>query len=933
LTPTSESASAWCGKRVNMHPPLTDVASSFSLGRSLWTVEGLVAALKSRKFQQACLTDWETLAAVEAFDRLMRQEGLVPWVGISFALDVSGIPREVRLVATSDIGWPALVNFREAARQPTAGVVAIVGATDDPWWEREPDWQDRPDVVVELKPYQREWLDRLPARWHWVPHCRVRYAEPPDREALRVLAAVVGSPVDATASQLPPSPVDWLQPFRAWPQEALWQPEGGDSVFSDRRWKFPHFGPGDEAVILKTLAERGLAERYRGNVPAKAQAQLARELEIITSLGFAGYFLIVQDLVHWARRQNIRVGPGRGSAAASLVSYALGITVANPLDYGLVFERFLNPARRNWPDIDLDFEDTRRGDVIQYLRDRHGVDRVAQVGTYGTLAARAALRDVARVLGLDPAKVQTVMGRIDWALHDHLDAHWAELVEAARAVGLSGSWLSLARRLEGLPRHRSTHAAGVIVTPEPLSRLLLCHGDQDSGWVTDFEMDALERLGFVKLDILGLRTLTLVAHIEEALGAHDYAIESVPGQDDLTLKLLARGDTDGVFQLDGRGVKTLLRQMKPRSREEVMVVLALYRPGPMDAIHDFLKRRRQGYQPSAEDPWEALCADTFGILVYQEQLIAAVQQLAGLSLAEADLVRRAISKKDQELLAAEGQRLIEAMTARGYREEQAERFWQLVRSFGDYGFNKAHAVSYGLLSYYLAYLKAHYPLPFWAAQLTVHDHSDKLKEVMRQAVSQGIEVLPPHVNMSGSTFVVEDQAIRAGLTLVRGIGADSVSAILAERARGGAYTSTRQLADRLKHRLNPRALAALDAAGALAGLGRLEETQMTLFDAPVEREIGPRSISWRALTGFGWPVAVGPIYVRVEGDEWIPRVAVAIGALAKGYPGALEVQLIKSSQKAQTLGGVTLAGHWQAIEAIKRLEGVVAAGRQVRFRE
>ncbi|MCY0878023.1 MAG: DNA polymerase III subunit alpha [Firmicutes bacterium] len=916
-----------------MHPPLTDVASSFSLGRSLWTVEDLVRQLHLRGFRQACLTDWETLAGTEAFDRLMREAHMVPWVGVSFALEVRGTPREVRLIATDERGWPRLVNFRAAVRDPAPGTQVVLGADNEPWWASEPEWLERPDVVVELQPHQRDWALRLPSGWRWVPHCRVRLAHPSDAVALGVLAQVVGVAPEVGAEALPASPDEWLAPYRDWPQDRLWQPESTASVFSDRGWKLPRFGGQDEAALLRSLAERGLAERYRGQVPPQARARLARELEVITSLGFSGYFLIVQDLVGWARRHSIRVGPGRGSAAASLVSYALGITAANPLEYGLVFERFLNPARRNWPDIDLDFEDARRGEVIQYLRTRHGTDRVAQVGTYGTLAARAALREVGRALGIDPARVSAVMERMEWGPHDRLADHLAALTKAARAYGMDDRWIVLARRLEGLPRLRSIHAAGVIVAPTPLSQSLLCHGDARSGWVTDFDMDALERLGFVKLDILGLRTLSLVAKLEDALGIQESSLATVPDRDSETLRLLARGDTDGVFQLDGRGVKTLLRQMKPKSRDEVMVVLALYRPGPMEAIGEFLARRQRGYQASDDNPWEAWCAETFGIMVYQEQLMAAIQGLAGVSWAEADLVRRAISKKDHALLERQGERLRAQMIARGYRPAQAERFWEQVQAFGDYGFNKAHAVSYGLLSYYLAYLKAHYPLHFWMAQLAIHDHSDKLKEVMRVVVSQGIEILPPHVNHSLLSFTVENQAIRAGLGIIRGVSADQAAAIWEERRRGGPYRDARELRERVGYRIGGRTLELLSQTGALAGLGRLTGTQMTLFEEEAAEASGdPVKVAWHEITGFGWPMPDGPIYVRLDGDARMSAVTEQLGALKRKHPGPVPVEIIKDSRKALVLRDLTLSGHWTAIEDIKRIPGVLAAGRPVAFR-
>ncbi len=915
-----------------MNAPLTDVWSGYSLLRSLFTVPDLVKELARRGFGSALLADFETLAGTEEFDRLMRQAGLFPLVGVTRLFVVGGMAREIRLVAEMREAWPHLVRFRQWNGEPVQGLTVVVAASADPWWQRLAPARTGLSVVVELKPEQRSLVGRLPQGWCWVPASRVRFARPGDRPALELLGKIGGLARDPDASALPSDPATWLAPFQGWPDDRLWTPEPHDSFFFRRVWKMPRLADvADEAGKLRQDAQQGLTKRFAGRPTEEAQARLAYELDTIQELGFAGYFLMVADMVGWARNRGIRVGPGRGSAAGSLVSYALFITDVDPLQYGLVFERFLNPARRTLPDIDVDFEDTRRGEVIQYLRERHGRDQVAQIGTYGTLGARAALRDVARVAGLSHDRVSEVVRAVEWGIGDTLAQHAAVLKEASLKAQMGTEWIDQAMRLEGLPRHRSTHAAGVIIAPQPLTDWLYCHGDPDSGWVTDFDMGSLEQLGFVKLDVLGLRTLSMLSRAEQSLGFDSDAIGTVDGRDPKTLKLLGRGDTDGVFQLDGRGVKALLRQMRPASREEVMLVVALYRPGPMDAIGELLRRRQAGYQPDPNDPLESLLRETYGIMVYQEQLMEAVQRVAGFTLAEADLVRRAISKKDHAMLNQEGDRLVANMMERGYARKAADAFWERIRAFGDYGFNKAHAASYGMMSYYLAYLKANHPLQFWAAELSQHETGEKLKDQMVQAVSQGVVIRPPHVNTSDVGFTVAQGEVQAGLGIIRGLGPDAAERIVQSRRQDGRYVNVAELARRLGHGPNLRLLEALEHAGALSGLGSAKDaasTQIGLFDVPDILDDQPTPNYLEAF-GFGWPEADGPIYVRLFPDQDSDEVMREIEWLARRLPGPVPCAVIAERGRARPVNAARFRWGVEAIEAIKMMDGVQAAGRHV----
>ncbi len=913
-----------------MQAPLTDVWSGYSLLRSVWKVPDLVEELERRGFRTVALTDWMTLAGVEEFDRRMRQAGLVPLVGVSRLWEGPGGLREVRLIARLPDAWPAIVRFAQWNGESHPGLTVVLGASAEMWWSGALPDLPTTEVVVELRADQRAYLDYLPRNWRWVPAQRVRFSGPQDRKALGLLAQIGGFGVDPLAAHLPIDPKTWLKPYASWPREQLWQPEDEGSIFARHIFKMPHLpGVSAEDAVLQAQAQAGLQDRYNKNPSLQAKERLRAELGTIAALGFAGYFLMVADVVAWARNAGIRVGPGRGSAAGSLVSYALHITDVDPLQYGLVFERFLNPARRTLPDIDLDFEDARRGEVIEYLRQRHGRDRVAQIGTYGTFGARAALRDVARVQGLALDRVAAVLKSRDWALGDTLASHAAALKAQSATAQLGTDWIDLAMRIEGLPRHRSTHAAGVIIAPGPLSEWVYCLGDAELGWVSDFEMGSIEQLGFVKLDVLGLRTLTTVARIERSLGMSATSMDGVDDRDTKTLKLLRRGDTDGVFQLDGRGVKNLLRQMRPQSREEVMLVVALYRPGPMDAIGEFLSRRAARYRPPADDPLAPLLTETYGVMVYQEQLMAAVQQIAGFSMSEADLIRRAISKKDHALLSQEEQRLIVNMTERGYSPVQAQAFWNRIQAFGDYGFNKSHACSYGALSYYLAYLKAHYPLQFWAAELSGQE-GGKLKDLMTQAVSQGIPIEAPHVNRSEVEFSVQDGTIVAGLGMIRGLGVDVARRIVELRNQQGAFHDVTDVGRRLGSDLGVRLLEVLAKAGALRGLGPIADalpTQMQLFDGSArgqEPEISPVE-----AFGFGWPRADGPIYVRLEQDSQPERVQAEIRRVAAARPGPLAVAVIAERGRAFPVHGAQVSHSYAAIEAIKEIDGVQAAGRHV----
>ncbi|MGK5739691.1 DNA polymerase III subunit alpha [Micromonospora sp. URMC 103] len=557
----------------------------------------------------------------------------------------------------------------------------------------------------------------------------------------------------------------------------------------------------------------GLARRFPGGVPETHVKQAEYELGVIIQMGFPSYFLVVADFIQWAKSQGIAVGPGRGSAAGSLVAYALGITDLDPLPHGLIFERFLNPERVSMPDVDIDFDERRRGEVIKYVTEKWGEDKVAQIATFGTIKAKAAIKDSARVLGypyavgdrITKAMPPAVMGK-DIPLTGIFDPKHPRYAEAGEIRGLYESdpdvkkVIDTARGIEGLIRQTGVHAAGVIMSAEPIiDHIPLMRRDADGAIITQFDYPTCESLGLLKMDFLGLRNLTI---IDDALknieSNHGRTVDllQLPLDDKPTYELLARGDTLGVFQLDGGPMRSLLRLMKPDNFEDISAVLALYRPGPMGAnSHTNYALRKNGLQeitpihPELAEPLEEILGPTYGLIVYQEQVQRAAQKLAGYSLGQADLLRRAMGKKKKEVLDKEFVPFRDGMRANGYSDEAIQTLWDILVPFADYAFNKAHTAGYGLVSYWTAYLKANYPAEYMAALLTsVGDDKDKMALYLSECRRMGIQVLPPDVNTSAGPFTPVGKDIRFGLAAIRNVGANVVAAIMRCRDEKGAYS-------------------------------------------------------------------------------------------------------------------------------------------------
>ena len=565
---------------------------------------------------------------------------------------------------------------------------------------------------------------------------------------------------------------------------------------------------------LRKESNKGLLARLEGKVDAAYEERLNYELDVMIKMGFPGYFLVVSDLCSHARSVGIRVGPGRGSAAGSLVSYALGITALDPIKHGLLFERFLNPERISMPDIDLDFDERRRSEMIAYATQKYGEDRVAQIITYGTIKSKQALKDSTRVLGypyaigdkLTKALPPSVMGK-DISLAGVFDTTNERYGEAGEFRSLyeldpdSKRIVDTARGLEGLKRQWGVHAAGVILSKEPLLDVIPIHRrEADGAIITQFDMGACESIGLLKMDFLGLRNLSVLDDCLLNIKANkgiELDLSTLTLDDIKTYQLLGRGETLGVFQLDGGPMRALLRQMNPDSFEDISAVIALYRPGPMgvNAHNDYADRKNKRQEvipihPELVDALSEILGDTYGLIVYQEQVMAIAQKVAGFSLGRADLLRKAMGKKNKDILDKEYVNFEKGMTDNGFSKSAIDKLWETLIPFSDYAFNRAHSAGYGMVSYWTGYLKANYPTEYMAALLTsVRDDKDKSALYLNECRRMGIKVLPPDVNESQSDYTPLGNDIRFGLTAIRNVGENVVASIVANRETSGRYES------------------------------------------------------------------------------------------------------------------------------------------------
>jgi DNA polymerase III subunit alpha len=713
-----------------------------------------------------------------------------------------------------------------------------------------------------------------------------------------------------------------------------------------------------EASWFEQEVAAGMQRRYRGDIPEAQAKQASYEVEVIKQMGFPGYFLVVADFIAWARAQGIRVGPGRGSAAGSIVAYALGITELDPVKHGLIFERFLNPERVSMPDIDVDFDDRRRGEVIRYVSDKYGDDRVAQIVTFGTIKAKQALKDAGRVLAmpysvgekLTKAMPPMVLGR-DIALNDLIDSKSERYKEAQDFRDLiegdedSAKVFKLAQGLESLKRQWGVHAAGVIMSAEPLIDVIpIMKREDDGAVITQFDQPPCEKLGLLKMDFLGLRNLTVLddtlanikANRNETVVLEDLDLDSDPA----TFELLSRGDTLGVFQLDGTAMRSLLRLLKPSLFEHISAVIALYRPGPMGMnSHTNYALRKNGLQevdsvhPELSESLSEVLDPTYGLIVYQEQVMAAAQKAAGFTLGKADLLRRAMGKKNKEELDKQYEGFSDGMKANGYSEAAIKALWDTLLPFADYAFNRAHSAAYGVLSYWTAYLKANYPAEYMAALLTsVGDSKDKLGLYLSECRRMGINVLAPDVNESIAAFTAVGEDIRFGLGAVRNVGLNVVEGIAASRAEKGRFSNFHDFLRKVPATVcSKRVIESLIKAGAFDSMGHTRRALLEIHEEAVDAQSSLKkneAVGQVDLFGslFDTDESVQETFGGSVPDrpEWPKKEKLAyerdmLGLYVSDHPLAgREAQLARFSE--QTIGAIASS------ETIKDGETVTVAG-------
>jgi DNA polymerase-3 subunit alpha len=633
--------------------------------------------------------------------------------------------------------------------------------------------------------------------------------------------------------------------------------------------------------------------------------RLERELDCIISMGFPGYFLIVADFINWAKDHDIPVGPGRGSAAGSLVAFAIRITDIDPMPYNLLFERFLNPERISMPDIDVDFCINGREKVIEYVRRKYGAANVAQIITFGTMAAKGVLRDVGRAMGIPYGEVDKIAKLVPGVLNITLDEALKQEPKLRELIDKDAKvkeLFNVGLALEGLTRHASTHAAGVVVTPNDLTEYLPLYVDPKSGGqVTQFSMGYVEKIGLVKFDFLGLKTLTVINNAVRLVREGqqpDFDLKLIADDDPKTYELLSRGETTGVFQLESSGMKELLVKLKPSCFEDIIAVCALYRPGPLGSgmVDDFILRKHGKKKITYDFPQlEPILQDTYGVIVYQEQVMLIAQVLANYSLGGADLLRRAMGKKKAEEMAKQKEIFLKGAKENDLDLKRAEAVFDLMEKFAAYGFNKSHSAAYALVAYHTAYLKAHYPVEFMAALLTEDmENTDKVVKNIAEVRSMGIEVLPPDINASDRSFTVHDNAIRFGLGAVKGVGSSAIEVILEVR-REGAFSSFHDFCERVNlQKVNKKVLEALIKCGAFDSLdGRRAQFMEALEGAMdagqrLQRE---RAMGQESLFGMEEIVSSsGNGHGKLpEVEEWPEKVLLnfekeALGFFITGHP-------------------------------------------------
>jgi DNA polymerase III subunit alpha len=853
--------------------------SHFSLLQGLMPIEQLVITAKKRGFSAIALSDLNTLYGVPEFIRQCKKHDIKPLIGcvIDFEYEQAAVP--VILIAKNQKGYQQLILQSTLANQSKNKValsalqkdvdqlIAIV-LSEGGWLEGEFIQNDQKalfdklniiksvfnDVYIGLSTNESPFWKQLNL-WakglivskglKTVAVPKVYYADESDYEAYRIVRGIRMALTIKDKSLI-------HQPHRHMldTSEMVILYDIDDLIASDEIAqkcevieindmtslpKFPLAENVNSKQYLTQLCLLGLKKRFNGEVPDGYHTRLKYELEVITSMNYEDYFLIVWDLIRYAKTQGIYVGPGRGSSAGSLVAYVLGITHVDPIVYDLLFERFLNPQRISMPDIDIDFPDNRRDEVIRYVKEKYGENHIAHIVTFGTLAAKQCLRDVSRVYEIPLRDVDMLSKAVPTAVKITLQEAY-EQSERFRIALSSDIALQrvfeMAKQLEGLPRHVSTHAAGVVMSKFPLQQVVPLIAVEEDLYSTQYSMEYLEDIGLIKMDFLGLRNLTI---IDEIVNRMDVSIDilKIPLDDEKTYRLISNGDTVGVFQLESEGMKALIRKMKPDRFDDIVATIALFRPGPMENIPLYLKMKDEPSKITYLLPQlEPILKSTYGIMIYQEQIMLVTQRIAGFSLAKADILRKAVSKKKEDEILALKQDFITGCVNNDVNENVAITLFDLILKFANYGFNKSHSVAYALISYQMAYLKANYPLLFYTSLLTsVIGTETKTSEYLDECRQRGVRVLPPSVNSSKDKYVIEGKAIRFPIVAVKGIGQAAYTLLQNERDERGIFTDYYDFVARmLVHRFQSKWIETLIYAGGLDEFNLSRATMIASLD-------------------------------------------------------------------------------------------------------
>ncbi len=651
-----------------------------------------------------------------------------------------------------------------------------------------------------------------------------------------------------------------------------------------KKFIFPQFQPPenfeDNNQYFDYLCEKGLKERFKDNISSEISERFDYEIEMIKKMGFVDYFLIVQDFINWAKQRNIFVGQGRGSAAGSLIAFILKITDVNPIKYDLIFERFLNPERISMPDIDVDFADTRREEVSSYLQEKYGKDHVAQIITFGTMKARAVIRDAGRAMGLsynfcDNIAKLIPLGEFGRTLDISLQSV-DELKRMYESDEQAKNLIDFAKKLEGVVRHASIHACGVVITKEPLVNYIPLQKapQNEEAIISQYDMHGIEDLGLLKMDLLGIRHLTIIENTLEIIEAiHnkkiEIEIEKIPVEDEKTYDLLRKTETIGVFQLEGSGMRRYLKDLIPNDFEDIVVMNALYRPGPLKTgmTREFIERKHGRKKITYIHPkLEPILKKTYGIIVYQEQLLRVAKELAGFTMGEADILRKAVGKKIKKLLNEQRNKLIKGMVNNGISENIAKKIWEFIEPFAQYGFNRSHSVSYALISYQTAYLKANYPIEFMAAMMNNEaTEVERTAELISECRRMGIKVLLPDINESLRKFTIikDKNEIRFGLQAIKNVGENISREIVEQRKKNGKYIDIKNFLERISHKdLNKKSLESLIKAGAFDNFSDRKELFENIDELLRYNQDNRKSKESSQTTLFGKEMNFSPLNIK-----------------------------------------------------------------------